>query len=50
MSLCKMCRDGWKALLAEQGFESVLALGEANAAPALLQRQSVVAGLSNGRS
>ncbi len=48
MSLCKMCRDGWKALLAEQGFESVLALGEANAAPALLQRQSVVAGLSNG--
>ncbi len=43
-----MCRDGWKALLSEQGFESVMALGEANTAPALLQRQSVVAGLSNG--
>ena len=43
-----MCRDGWKALLIEQGFEDVLALGEANTAPALLQRQSVVAGLSNG--
>lgn len=32
----------------EQGFDSVLALGELNAAPALLQRQSVVAGVSNG--
>ena len=48
ISLCKMCRDGWKALLSEQGFECVLTLGESNMAPALLQRQSVAAGLSNG--
>ena len=32
----------------EQGFEAVIALGEANAAPALLQRQSVIVGVSNG--
>ena len=37
-----------RLLLSEQGFESVLALGEADTAPALLQRQSVVAGVSNG--
>ena len=43
-----VCRQGWKALLADQGFESVVALGEATSAPALLQRQSVVAGVSNG--
>lgn len=48
ISLCKMCRDEWKALLSEQGFESVLTLGEPNMAPALLQRQVVAAGLSNG--
>ena len=45
---CKMCREGWMALLSEQGFENVVALGEADTAPALLQRQSVIAGLSNG--
>ena len=32
----------------EQGFEAVIALGEASAAPALLQRQSVVVGVSDG--
>ncbi len=42
------CRQGWKALLSEQGFEAVIALGEACAAPALLQRQSVFLGVSNG--
>ena len=42
------CRQGWKALLSEQGFEAVIALGEACAAPALLQRQTVVLGVSNG--
>ena len=42
------CRQGWKTLLSEQGFEAVIALGEACAAPALLQRQSVVLGVSNG--
>ena len=42
------CRQGWKTLLIEQGFEAVIALGEANAPPALLQRQSVLVGVSNG--
>jgi len=44
-----MCRQSWKALLKQQGFENVMALGEANAAPALLQRQSCVAGVSDGK-
>lgn len=35
--------------MTEQGFESALGLGEVNDAPALLRRQSVVLGISDGR-
>ena len=41
-------RQGWKTLLAEQGFTDVLVAGESLPAPALLSRQSVVLGVSDG--
>ena len=41
-------RQGWRALLAEQGFTDVLVAGEGLPAPALLSRQSVVLGVSDG--
>ena len=43
-----LSRQGWRALLAEQGFSSVLVAGENKPAPALLSRQSVIVGVSNG--
>ena len=43
-----LSRDGWRALLAEQGFSNVLVAGQNAAAPALLSRQSVVIGVSDG--
>ena len=41
-------RQGWRALLAEQGFMDVLVAGESLPAAALLSRQSVVVGFSDG--
>ena len=43
------CRDGWKALMLEQGFDPALCVGEADRSlPSLLCRQSVVLGVSDG--
>ncbi|KAK9803996.1 hypothetical protein WJX72_011444 [[Myrmecia] bisecta] len=43
-----LSREGWKALMAEQGFEAVSVAGESAEVPSLLRRQSVVVGISNG--
>jgi hypothetical protein len=43
-----LSREGWRALLQEQGFSPVVVVGESKPAPALLSRQSVVLGVSDG--
>jgi hypothetical protein len=44
-----LSREGWKRLLQEQGFEHAIAVGESIEAPALLSRQSLVLGVSDGQ-
>jgi hypothetical protein len=41
-------REGWKALMAQQGFTPAVILGQDTPAPHLLSRQSVVLGVSDG--
>lgn len=42
------CREGWTALMAEQGFVSAQPAGNVTSRPRLLSRQTVVVGISDG--
>ena len=44
----KIFREGWRQLMRREGFLDVTVAGEAASAPALLARQSVVVGISDG--
>ena len=43
-----VARAGWRSLLESQGFDSVAVAGEEVAVPPILERQSVVMGVSDG--